>query len=129
MRSVRRKQTAIDSGAALVLTMLVWPFPLARAALAPLVNVACVLVLWQLLQIAYFTITVTVWGATAGTRVMGLRIVDTAGQSPTRRQRAVWGVLSGALAVVRVAVPASERDRDAPERVADVKVVQVPLGQ
>jgi uncharacterized RDD family membrane protein YckC len=127
-RSARRKQTAIDGGAALVLTVLVWPFPLARAALSPLVNVACVLVLWQLLQVVYFAITMSVWGATAGTRVMGLHVVDIDGGPPTRRQRAVWGALSGVIALARIAMPAQEGKRDAPERAAHVRLVCVPVG-
>jgi uncharacterized RDD family membrane protein YckC len=122
-RSARRTQTAIDSGAALLLAILVWPFPLARANLAPLVNVAGVLLLWQLLQVAYFAITMAVWKATAGTRLMGLRVVAADGVEPSRRQRAVWGALSGAIALPRMFVPAHEGERDGPERAAGVELV------
>jgi uncharacterized RDD family membrane protein YckC len=122
-RKTRRAQTAIDSGATLIFTMLAWPFPLARASLTPAVNVLSVLVLWQLLQIAYFAVTMSVWGATGGTRVMGLRVVGTDGTEPSRRQRALWGALSGAMAVVRVVAPAREGKLDLPERVAEVEVI------
>jgi uncharacterized RDD family membrane protein YckC len=122
-RSVRRAQTAIDSVAALMLTMLVWPFPLARAALAPLVNVACILVLWQVLQVAYFTITMAVWGATGGTRVMGLRVMGTDGEAASRRQRAIWGALSGVIAVARIIAPPRSPAQDMPERIAGVTVL------
>jgi uncharacterized RDD family membrane protein YckC len=122
-RSSRRVQTAIDSGAALLLTILVWPFPLARAMLPVVVNVVSILVLWQLIQIAYFTVTMMVWGATAGTHLTGLRVVAVDGSAPSPRQRALWGALSGLVAVGRVIVPVRLGERGLPEKAAGVDVV------
>ena len=127
-RSSRRAQAAIDSGVALVLAMLAWPFPLARAALPPAVHVVSLLVFWQLLQMAYFAVTMAVWGATAGTHLMGLRVVADGGAAPSRGQRAWWGVLSGALALVRIVAPVREGARDVPERAAGVDVVKPAPG-
>ena len=62
-----------------------------------------------------------VWGATAGTTSWGLRVVDADGEVPDRRQRALWGAVSGAIAVVRVAAPAREGAPDLPERAAGVE--------
>jgi hypothetical protein len=93
------------------------------------VNVLSILVFWQLLQIAYFAVTMYLWGATGGTHLMGLRIVLPDGTMPDRRQRALWGALSGAIAVIRVAAPAREGKVDLPERVAGVEVVATSVRQ
>ena len=123
--SQRRAQAAIDSGAALALAMLAWPFPLARAALPPVVHVLSVLVFWQLVQVGYLTLAMTVWGTTAGLSVVGLEVVDPAGAAIPKRRRALWGALSGLLADVRVVAPVRPGARDLPERAADVDVIRM----
>jgi len=121
--AARRSQSAIDCGAALVLAMLAWPFPLARAVLPPAAHVVSVLIFWYAVQIAYFTVTMALWGATAGTRLLGLVVVTPEGLTPGRRQRVLWGALSGVTAFARVVVPTRTGGRGTPERVARVEVV------
>ena len=100
-----RIQCAIDSGAALVLAMLAWPFPLARVLLPVAVNVASVLVFWQLVQIAYFAIALSLWGQTAGMRLMGLHLACRDEAELSRGDRARWGARAGALAIPRLISP------------------------
>jgi hypothetical protein len=119
----RRTQTAIDSGAALVVTMLVWPFPLARAVLPVFANVLSVVVLWQVIQVGYFAVAMAVWGSTAGLRLQGLRLACSDGSTPDRAARLKWGVLAGSLALPQLAAPPAEGARSIPERAADVDVV------
>ena len=54
-----------------VITVLLWPFPLARAALAPIVQIVSILVLWQLIQVGYYAVCAGFWRKTAGMHLLG----------------------------------------------------------
>ena len=123
--SQRRRQTAVDVGASLVLAMLAWPFPLARAALSILAHVVALLLFWQLVQIGYYGVTMAVWGQTAGTYLLGLAVRTEAGAGPDRIAAIRWGVLSSLLALSRLLTPASRtRERGLAECTAGVSVVR-----
>ena len=122
-RPTRRQhqvQAALDSAAALVLAMLAWPFPLARALLPVPVNVVCVIVFWQLVQVLYCAITAGVWGQTGGMRLQGLGLFAEDGESPGRTARAKWGALAGAVALKQALFPSSVETPSFAERIAGV---------
>ena len=100
--SARRKQSAIDVATALILTILVWPFPLARVSLTPLVHVISILVLWQLMQVGYFAVSAAVWRKTAGMHLLGLGLADADGCVPARGAAVTWGLLAGVSALPRL---------------------------
>jgi hypothetical protein len=118
----RRIQSAIDSGAALVLAMLAWPFPLARAMLPVAVNIASVIVFWQLIQVLYFVVTVGVWKQTGGMRLQGLALRGLEGEEPQRGQRVIWAAIAGVLTWAQIAAPAGEESPTLAERVAKARV-------
>jgi uncharacterized RDD family membrane protein YckC len=123
--SARRKQTAIDVGASLVLAMLAWPFPLARASLSIPVHVIALLVFWQVVQVGYYVLTTGTWGRTAGLHLVGLRLEAPDGTDPDRGAAIRWGALSAVLALPRLMTPASRTsDEGAAERSAGVGVVR-----
>jgi hypothetical protein len=100
----QRKRALIDAGAALVITMLIWPFPAARAMLSPVVNVLLVLLTWALVSIAYHVLCARVWRRTAALYLLGFALADRSG--PAERIMAIenraavrWGIFAGALAV------------------------------
>jgi hypothetical protein len=107
-RNDRRIQAAIDSGAALVLAVLAYPFPVMRAMLPLPVFVISILVVWQLVQVSYCALAAAVWGSTGGMYLRGLSLRTTDGGEATRGQRATWGALAGIAALVHVAAPPSE---------------------
>jgi hypothetical protein len=61
-----RKASLVDSGICILVAMLAWPFPIARAMLPPLVNVVSVLVWIGIVEIAYGTLVMARWGRGAG---------------------------------------------------------------
>jgi hypothetical protein len=105
--SDRRRQSALDCGAALVLAMLAWPFPLARASLAPIVHVVSILVVWQIVQVVYFSVCSAVWGKTGGVALLGMNLVVEGGERPSRRQAATWGAVAGLLTIPTIIAPSS----------------------
>ena len=121
-RKSRRIQAGVDSGAALVLAMLAWPFPLARAMLPLPVNILSVLVLWQLIQVGYCALAAGVWGRTAGTLVAGISLVAQDGAETTRADRAKWGALAGAAALAHVVSPPAEGSPALAERLTGVRL-------
>jgi len=103
----QRKRAAIDAGIGLVITMLLWPFPIARAMLPPLVNVVLVLLTWDIVNIAYHIGCARIWRHTGATYLLGMTLggVDESAE-PVDDARAVrWGVFAGALVVVNIAWP------------------------
>lgn len=100
--SDQRKRARIDAGATLVLTMLVWPFPIARAMLAPAVNVLFVLLMWEFVNIVYHATCARVWRHTAGTYLLGLSLCDGSLPDAEASDAAAlkWGVVAGTLVVV-----------------------------
>ena len=121
-RKSRRIQAGVDSGAALVLAMLAWPFPLARAMLPLPVNILSVLVFWQLVQVGYCAVAAAVWGGTAGTLVAGISLVAQDGAEITRANRAKWGALAGATALAHVVSPPTGGSPALAERVTGVRL-------
>ena len=103
--------------------MLAWPFPLARAMLPPLVNVASVLVFWQLVQVVYFAVTVAFWGRTGGMRLQGLNLSARAGGPPSRASRIRWALIAGAFALAQVAKPATAPRSPLAERTTGIALV------
>ena len=107
-RSEQRKRALIDAGAGLALTMLLWPFPLARATLSPLVNVVSVLIAWGVVNVVYHLVCARVWRRTAGTHLLGLSLCGKAAAANDPcvalddRTALKWGVAAGALVVVNV---------------------------
>jgi hypothetical protein len=61
-----RKASLVDSGLCVVVAMLAWPFPIARAMLPPLVNVVSILVWIGVVEVAYGTLVMARWGRGAG---------------------------------------------------------------
>ena len=98
----QRKRALIDAGATLVLTMLVWPFPIARAMLAPAVNVLLILLTWEFANIVYHAVCARVWRHTAGTYLLGLSLCDRSVPEKGVSDAAAlkWGVVAGMLVVV-----------------------------
>jgi uncharacterized protein YceK len=106
-----RIQAAIDLGSALVLCMLLWPFPLARAALPPVVHVAAILIAWCVVHVLYLSIGLAAWSQTGGMRLVGLVLRSPEGEPCDRRQRVRWGLLAGLLVALRFVAPAGASAR------------------
>jgi uncharacterized RDD family membrane protein YckC len=122
--TARRKQTAIDVSAALILTMLVWPFPLARASFAPLVHVVSILLLWQIVVAGYYAVSCGFWRKTAGMHLLGLKLADPCGVPPTAGVAVAWGLVAGLLAMPRLLSGGPSDTRpDAAERLSGATVV------
>jgi len=101
-RVARRKQTALDVGTALVLTILAWPFPLARANLVPIVHVVSILALWQVVQAGYFAVCAAFWRKTGGMHLFGMVLGTLAGAPLSRGSAVSWGLLAGILGIPRL---------------------------
>ena len=119
-----RAQAALDAAASLLIAILAWPFPLARATLSVPVHAVSILVVWWIVQIAYYTVTVGFWGQTGGMRLLGLGLAATAPRPVSGRQRALWGAMAG---VAGFAVPFDAKGRVAAaiERRSGLRVVRV----
>jgi hypothetical protein len=117
-----RRSALIDSGVALILAMLAWPFPLARMLLPVPVNVASLLLFWQVVQACYCALTAGVWGRTGGMLLQGLALVGPAHEEPSRVQRARWGVVYGALLLGTIAGVRGSAPSLASERVANLEL-------
>ena len=107
-----------------MLTILVWPFPLARASLPPLIHVVAILVLWQLVQAGYYAVSAAAWHKTAGMHVLGLELRDAKGLAPGRSQAVAWALAASLFAIVQL-LPAlrSRRRMDTAQRLSGVRVV------
>jgi hypothetical protein len=120
---MRRKQTAIDVGAAFILTVLAWPFPLARATVSPLVHVISILVLWQIAQVGYYALSAAFWRKTPGMHLTGLILQRSDGSPPPRGRAVRWRLLGGVLALPRLISGGPSNDRaDAAERFSGLTV-------
>lgn len=95
----RRAQSLIDIFVSVFAAMMLWPFPIARAALSLPVHVAGVLVSCFIVQLAYFSVCAVVWNRTLGMRLAGIGVYAHNGGSPTRRQALLWGLISALIAV------------------------------
>jgi hypothetical protein len=103
----QRKRAAIDAGIGLVITMLLWPFPIARAMLAPPVNVALVLLTWGIVNIAYHAVCARVWRQTGAMYLLGFALGGTAvpGEPVDDAHAMRWGLFAGAFVVVNAIWP------------------------
>jgi hypothetical protein len=100
--SEQRKRALVDAASALVLTMLLWPFPIARAMLAPVWNVLFVLLTWLIVGLVYHVVCARFWRRTAAMYLLGYALETRVG-SHGEIDNAVairWGLVAGALVVL-----------------------------
>jgi uncharacterized RDD family membrane protein YckC len=116
-------QSLVDVFVSIVLAMLVWPFPVARAMLSPTVQVAGVLALCVCLQLAYYIVAAAIWRQTLGLRLAGLRLSSSAGGAPTRAQVVKWAAISASLALWYAFAPRSACATGLAERLTATRVV------
>ena len=121
MGTALRRQTLIDMAASLFLTLLAWPFPLARANMPVIAHVLAILIAWQIVQAVYFAVTAGVWGQTGGMRLLGLELIDDGGEAASAPRRACWGALAGLSALGGLVFPGGE-EPGIPERLTSVRV-------
>jgi uncharacterized RDD family membrane protein YckC len=95
----------IDSGTALVIAMLAWPFPIARAYLPVPIIIVSVLVFWQLIQVLYHVITVGFWGATGGMRLLGMSLEGRGGERASSSAARSWALWQGLTCVLVAVAP------------------------
>lgn len=122
-RKALRTRAAIDTGVALVLAMLAYPFPIARASLPLPVFVGSVILVWQVVQVAYCAVTAGIWHGTAGTRLAGLVVADSDGGTGTGPRRAAWGALAGLSATVQAIVPPADGSAGMAARATGIALV------
>jgi len=96
---LRRAQSLIDIFISVFAAMMLWPFPVARATLAPPVHIAGVLVTCVAAQLLYYSVCAVVWQRTLGMRLAGVRVYAHDGAQVTRGQALVWGLVSALIAV------------------------------
>jgi hypothetical protein len=106
--SAERKRALVDAGTTLVIVMLMWPFPLARATLAPVVNISLIVVAWWLLGIAYCAIAVRFWHKTGGMYLLRFELAPVASAAGSGSDLR-WGVAAGALLIVTCIWPGAAR--------------------
>lgn len=101
----QRKRARIDLGAALIITMLLWPFPIARTTFTPAWNVLLVLLTWQIVNLVYHVVCARVWRRTAAMYLLGYSLVNKMGASGENDGGVAirWGIVAGALVVVNAA--------------------------
>jgi hypothetical protein len=122
--SERRRQALIDALCSLVLAILAWPFPLARASLGVTVHVVAILVFWQLVQVAYYVLTTLTWHRTGGFVLLGLELRTANGGEAARGDLARWALVAGSTAAVRVLGSArTYRSPDSAERASGLRVL------
>jgi len=119
---VRRAQSLIDIFISVFAAMMVWPFPIARATLSPPIHVAGVLVTCVVVQLLYFSVCAVAWQKTLGMRLAGIRLSTPGGDSPTRRQALIWGLVSSLTAVWFAFAPSHAGSAAVAERVSATTV-------
>lgn len=102
----RRLQSAADVLTAVVLAMLVWPFPVARATLTPGVHVLGVFVMCLAVLLAYYVISAAVWRKTLGMRLAGLELRGET-SPPERLHLVSWGLTAAVFSAWYVLAPKS----------------------
>jgi hypothetical protein len=116
----QRKRAFIDAVVALVITMLIWPFPLARQMLTPLVNVLLVLLTWDIINVVYHAVCARIWRRTAGLFLLGYHLAAAPSAATSKATDAPpasvddatairWGLMAGALVVVTAIWPGASR--------------------
>lgn len=119
----RRLQSVVDIVVSIVLAMLVWPFPIARATLSVPAQLTGICVVILVVQLLYFAGSTAVWQHTLGMRMAGVRLAGI-GESPVSRGQAVrWAVVSSLLAYWFTVAPSQATRVALAERVSGTTVV------
>lgn len=118
----RRAQSLIDMFISVFAAMLLWPFPIARAALTPAVHVAGVLATCVVAQLLYYAISAASWRRTVGMHLAGIRLASADGKPPRRGQAVMWGLISAVIAVWFAVAPSSACRAATAERASGTKV-------
>ena len=103
----RRTQSLVDLLVSIVIAMLLWPFPVARAMLSPTIHVAGVLATCVIVQLVYFALSASVWSQTLGMRLVEVRLVSDDGEPVSRGRAVQWGLVSAVIAPWYVVAPSS----------------------
>ncbi len=114
----RRAQSVIDIFISVFAAMMIWPFPVARATLSPSIHVLGVLVTCVVVQLLYFIVCAAAWQQTLGMRLAGVQLRAQGGESPTRGQALLWGLVSALIAVWFVVAPRQAGSAAVAERVS-----------
>jgi len=118
----RRAQSLIDIFVSVFAAMMLWPFPVARATLAPPIHIAGVLVTCIVVQVLYYSVCAVVWQKTLGMRLAGIRVHGQDGETPTRGQALLWGFVSALIAVWFAVAPRQAGSAALAERVSSTTV-------
>lgn len=121
----RRMQSIVDILISIMLAMLIWPFPIARATLTPVVHVTGVLAACVIVQLGYFTISAIAWQRTLGMRLAGLTIESADGGPLARAQGVKWGLISAVIALWFAVAPDSACAAAVAEKASGTRVAQV----
>lgn len=117
----RRTQALADIGVAIGLTVLVWPFPLARAALSPAGHVTAILAAYLCVQLVYHAVSAGAWRRTVGMRLTGHVLISEGGVRSTHARSIMWGVASGLLSPWYAVSPAAACRFSVPERLSKLR--------
>ena len=98
----QRRRALVDAASTLVLTMLLWPFPIARAMLAPVWNVLFVLLTWLIVGVVYHVVCARFWRRTAAMYLLGYSLENMAGPHGEIDNAVAmrWGLVAGSLVVL-----------------------------
>jgi len=121
----RRTQSIVDIVASVVVAMLAWPNPVARAMLTPAVHVAGVLAACVVVQLAYYTVSAMVWRQTLGMRLVGIRLASTGDEPLTRAQVLKWGLISALIAPWFAVAPGPACSAAVAEKASGTQVTSV----
>jgi hypothetical protein len=118
----RRLQSIADITFSVVVGVLIWPFPAARAMLSPLLHVMGVIITCTVVLFGYYVLSAVLWRRTLGMRLAGLKLelVEAGSSEPIRVMR--WGLVSAALSGWYVIAPAQACASAIPERASGVRV-------
>lgn len=119
----RRKQSLLDLGIALLIVVMVWPFPVMRALLSPAGHAIAMVAAWALTTLVYFGISAAWWHRTLGMRAFGLALAAPDGAAPSRGAAARWGIIAGATVLWYAIAPVSACANAMPERASATMVV------
>lgn len=115
-------QSGIDAFVAVVLGMLVWPFPIARATMTPFAQVVGIVVVIAAAQSVYFMATSALYGQTLGMRLAGMRLRSQDAARPTRWRVACWAAASSAIVWWFIVSPKAACRAQLAERLSGVSV-------
>lgn len=119
---MRRAQSAVDIVTSVLIAMMLWPFPIARATLGPVMHIAGVLATCVIVQVLYFGVCAVVWRKTLGMHLAGIRLGNADGGAPARREALAWALVSAVTAPWHVAAPLSANVARTAERLSHTTV-------